>query len=50
MRRANEKMLQQNIEDFMEESRAHIKASHIIFLHAPGFNKTLFMSQSKSLQ
>jgi len=50
MRRANEKLLQEYIQNNMEESRPHIKASHIIFLHAPGLNKTLFMSQSKSLQ
>lgn len=50
MRRENEKLLQEYIETHMQENKEHIKNSQVIFLHAPGFNKTLFMSQSKALQ
>ena len=34
----------------MEEAKDHIKNSDIIFLHAPGLNKTIFLSNQKSLQ
>lgn len=50
MRRENEKLLQEYIANHMEEQKAFIKRASVIYLHAPGFNKTLFMSHSKSLQ
>lgn len=49
MRRENEKLLQEGITNHMEENKEHFKKAAVIFLHAPGFNKTLFMSQSKAL-
>jgi hypothetical protein len=49
MRRANEKLLQESIEETMSENKDWFKKASVIFLHAPGFNKTLFLSQSKSL-
>ena len=42
MRRANEKLLQESIEETMEENKDWFKKANVIFLHAPGFNKTLF--------
>lgn len=50
MRRENEKLLQEYIQRDMEEAKDDIKDADIIFLHAPGLNKTFFMSQSKSLE
>lgn len=45
MRRENEKILQESIENCMQhEATEHIQNSDVIFLHAPGLNKTLFMS------
>ena len=49
MRRANEKMLQEHIDSHMDENKEHFKSAHVIFLHAPGLNKTIFMSQSRAL-
>ena len=49
MRRANEVLLQGHIEEFMEEAKGHIEESKIIFLHAPGLNKNLFLSESRPL-
>ena len=34
----------------MEESKEFIAKADVIFLHAPGLNKTLFLSNQKSLQ
>jgi len=34
----------------MEEAKDHLNKSDIIFLHAPGLNKLLFLSKQKSLQ
>jgi len=34
----------------MEEAKDHIKTADVIFLHAPGLNKTILLSQSKQLQ
>jgi len=33
----------------MEDAKDMIQRSDVIFLHAPGWNKTFFLSQSKSL-
>jgi phosphoglycerate dehydrogenase-like enzyme len=33
----------------MEESKEFIAKADVIFLHAPGLNKTLFLSNQKSL-
>lgn len=49
MRRENERLLEQHIMDFMEEASTHIKECEVIFLHAPGINKTFFMSESRPL-
>jgi hypothetical protein len=49
MRRQNEVLLTEHIENFMQEAKKHIEESHIIFLHAPGMNKNLFLSESKPL-
>jgi hypothetical protein len=49
MRRQNEVLLTEHIENFMYEAKKHIEQSHIIFLHAPGMNKNLFLSESKPL-
>jgi hypothetical protein len=50
MRRDNERLLEQHIMDFMEEASGHIAESDVIFLHAPGINKTFFMSESRPLR
>ena len=34
---------------FMEEASSHIADCEVIFLHAPGMNKTMFMSESRPL-
>lgn len=39
MRRENEKILQENIENFLVENQEHMESSDLIFLHAPGLNK-----------
>lgn len=44
MRRANEKLLEEYILNHMEEAKPYIQRSAAIFLHAPGFNKNLFLS------
>ena len=49
MRRENEKLLQEYITNNMEEAKPDIEKADVIFLHAPGLNKTIFMSSSKSL-
>ena len=49
MRRENEKLLEEYIMKHMEEAKSFIARSQAIFLHAPGFNKNLFLSQTKSL-
>ena len=50
MRRENERILQEHISGFMEEARDYIQKSQVVFLHAPGLNRTLFMSESKPLR
>lgn len=49
MRRANERLLQDHIEQFMEEASDLLNKSAVIFLHAPGLNKHLFLAESKPL-
>mmetsp|Transcript_35883 Transcript_35883/g.55087 ORF Transcript_35883/g.55087 Transcript_35883/m.55087 type:complete len:119 (-) Transcript_35883:139-495(-) len=49
MRRENEKILQERIQQHMEDMADTIQKSDVIFLHAPGLNKTFFLSQSRSL-
>lgn len=49
MRRENERLLEQHIMDFMEEAADFIADCEVIFLHAPGINKTFFMSESRPL-
>ncbi len=49
MRRENEKLLQEHISQYMEEAKQFIEEADVIFLHAPGMNKTLFLSQTRPL-
>jgi Bacteroidetes VLRF1 release factor len=49
MRRENERLLQEHITEYMEEAKTHIEKADVIFLHAPGMNKTLFLSEAKPL-
>ena len=49
MRRENEKLLQEHISEYMEEARPFIERADVIFLHAPGMNKTLFLSEARPL-
>ena len=49
MRRENEKVLQEHIDEFMEDSKDLIEESHVIFLHAPGANKLIFLSEDRPL-
>ncbi|TNV78763.1 hypothetical protein FGO68_gene3958 [Halteria grandinella] len=49
MRRENERLLQEHIDEYMEEAKGYIEKADVIFLHAPGMNKTIFISQSKPL-
>ena len=49
MRRQNEKMLQEYIANNLEEAKQSIEKADSIFLHAPGLNKTILMSCSKTL-
>lgn len=50
MRRANEKLLQEHILAYMEEAKPYIEQADVIFFHAPGLNKMLFLSESKPLE
>ena len=49
MRRENERLLQDHIDEFMEDAREHIEESEVIIIHAPGMNKNVFMSEGKPL-
>lgn len=49
MRRENERLLQDHIEGFMDEAAEYIKQADVIFLHAPGLNKQLFLAESAPL-
>lgn len=50
MRRENEKLLQEHISEYMEEARPHLEKADVIFLHAPGMNKTLLISEARPLK
>jgi len=49
MRRQNEILLQQHIDEFMEDAKTHIDQSKIIFLYAPGMNKLMFTAKAGHL-
>ena len=49
MRRQNERLLQEHIDEYMEEAQPFIQKADVIFLHAPGINKTLFLSEAMPL-
>lgn len=49
MRRENERLLQDHIDEFMEDAKKHIDESSVIFLHAPGMNRNVFMSEGRPL-
>mmetsp|Transcript_45790 Transcript_45790/g.33512 ORF Transcript_45790/g.33512 Transcript_45790/m.33512 type:complete len:97 (-) Transcript_45790:46-336(-) len=50
MRRENEKILQEHIDQYMEEAAGYIKSCDLILLHAPGLNRYIFLSESRPLQ
>ena len=50
MRRENEKLLQDHIEQILEESMPALKASQAIFLFAPGFNRLALVAEHKPLR
>ena len=49
MRRENERLLQDHIDEFMEEAAELLKQSKVIYLHAPGMNKLTFTAKSGPL-
>jgi hypothetical protein len=49
MRRENERLLQEQITNYLEAAKNSLDLADVIFLHAPGLNKTLLMSCSKAL-
>ena len=49
MRRENERILQDHIDAFMEEAEALLDQCKVIYLHAPGMNRLVFMSKSGPL-
>ena len=49
MRLENERLLQDHNEAFMVEASDYIREAEVIFLHAPGLNKQLFLSESAPL-
>ena len=49
MRRENERMLTLHIETFMEEASALLDQCKVIYLHAPGMNRLVFMAQTGPL-
>jgi hypothetical protein len=49
MRRENERLLQEHIDEFMEEVTELLKESKVIYLHAPGENRMIFTSKSGPL-
>ena len=50
MRRENEKMHQSHIAQILESEIEYIKQADVIFLHAPGINKTFFLGDAKPLK
>ena len=49
MRRENERILQEHIDEFMEEASALLEQCKVIYLHTPGMNRLVFMAQSGPL-
>jgi len=49
MRRENEKLLQLHIEEILEETAPHLEKADVIFLHAPGINRLLFVKENRPL-
>lgn len=49
MRRENERLLGEHIDAFMEEASQLMQESKVIYLHAPGMNRLVFMAQSGPL-
>jgi len=50
MRRNNERLHQEHIEETLNEYEADLKAADVIFLHAPGINKQFFIGHEKLLR
>jgi hypothetical protein len=50
MRRENERLLAEHIEKYLGEAKEYIRDAEVIFLHAPGLNKSYFVFESKPLQ
>jgi len=50
MRRNNERLLQEHIDAALEEHKDLIKKCDIIYLHAPGMNRIILMSESRPLK
>jgi hypothetical protein len=46
MRRENEKLLQESIDAMLEEAEEAIEKSSVIFMHAPGLNKSMLLSSN----
>jgi hypothetical protein len=49
MRRENEKILEEHIQKFMQEATSHLKASEVVYLHAPGLNRFFFLAELERL-
>jgi hypothetical protein len=49
IRRENEKKHQENIEYILKINEEHLAKSDVIYFHAPGFNKTIFIGDNKPL-
>jgi len=49
MRRENERILQEHIDAFMEEASGLLEKCKVIYLHAPGMNRLVFMAQNGPL-
>lgn len=50
MRRNNEKLHQEHIQDILEEYQEDLEKSDVIFLNAPGVNKMFFIAPDKPLR
>lgn len=49
MRRENERILQEHIDEFMDEAKELLDSCRVIYLHAPGMNKQVFLAQNGPL-
>ena len=49
MRRENERLLQDHIDEFMDDSKDLIEESDVIFFLAPGANKLAFLAEGRPL-